>query len=36
MQNLVAVRGDYKRHGEKGQFSDGLSTVTTGGRRGLR
>ncbi len=27
MQNLVAVRGDYKRHGEKGQFSDGLSTV---------
>ncbi|NAS96180.1 hypothetical protein B0B36_17725 [Pseudomonas syringae pv. actinidifoliorum] len=35
-QSWVAVRGDYKRHGEKGQFSAPLSTDTSGGRCGLR
>ncbi|RMQ72661.1 hypothetical protein ALP99_05167 [Pseudomonas syringae pv. tomato] len=35
-QSWVAVRGDYKRHGEKGQFSASLSADTPGGRCGLR
>ncbi|POQ07863.1 hypothetical protein CXB40_12675 [Pseudomonas syringae pv. avii] len=35
-QSWVAVRGDYKRHGGKGQFSASLSADTPGGRCGLR
>ncbi|MBL3829828.1 hypothetical protein ALP44_100874 [Pseudomonas syringae pv. theae] len=35
-QNWIAVSGDYKRHGEKGQFSAPLSAETPGGRCGLR